>query len=490
MPQSVSSTTSEGNSKDFIVFLTIEGTEYRNIECVISDPFLPIKDLIERIVKKLRLPKTDNGGNLIQYLLGQRLNEDNEPGILEFEDADGREQTLVDYNIQSGDQLVLMRVSIAGGNCIEPDSTIAIFGESYPVEENGRIEDNAVQNFESVDSSRDYSAPYRNTCAPRKMCADSASVEHPAPCAERPMARPNYDEPDLTDTSPDDEEPSYLTTANPKKVSLWKKLFGKRQKSVDVNASAYAPAQIVPYEDFMVRVFVHIPEEIDNINSLIKEIDPTSAKKANKPLDIAVTEGDKITVSLMMPEDITIDRGIQTGTWRGKSLEFDFGCQLEEEYVSSRLCKAIIAVNDVPAGELKFILKVVYETPDMRTTSVDAHKFSKIFISYSHADYELVRGIAEGCRINASDYFFDRHTLKGGDIFKDKILEYINSADLFVLCWSENAASSKWVQMELNHAMERIEKGSQTLSIYPICVPPPSPLPSLISDRYNFINLL
>lgn len=467
MPQSVSSTTSEGNSKDFIVFLTVEGTDYQNIECIISNPYLPIKDLIERIVKKLALPKIDNGGNPIQYLLCQHLNDDNEPEILEFEDEEGTEQALVDYNIKPGDQLILTDLPIAGG---------------------------------AIGSSCNYYAPSPKNCAPTEKCSNS-EIGHPAPCAVRPSARPKYEfaldrassdeEETVVDCAPAyDEEPSYLTSAKPKKDSIWKKLFGKLRKSADVNASAYAPAKVVPYEDFIVRVFVHIPEEIDNINSLIKEIDRSSVKKANKPLDLSVNDGDKITVNLIMPENISTDCNIQTAHWHGKSLEFDFGCLLTDEFASSRLCRAIIAVNDVPAGELKFIIKVVYETPEVRTTSVDAHKFSKIFISYSHADYKIVRGIAEGCKINASDYFFDRHSLKGGDIFKEKILDYISRADLFVLCWSENAANSKWVKLEMEHAMERIEKGSQTLSIYPICVPPPAPLPSLLSDKYNFVNLM
>ena len=42
------------------------------------------------------------------------MEEGEEPEILEFEDEDGREQALIDYNIQPGDHLHLISVPIAG----------------------------------------------------------------------------------------------------------------------------------------------------------------------------------------------------------------------------------------------------------------------------------------------------------------------------------------------------------------------------------------
>ena len=120
---------------------------------------------------------------------------------------------------------------------------------------------------------------------------------------------------------------------------------------------------------------------------------------------------------------------------------------------------------------------------------VDTRRYSRIFISYAHADYIQVRGIAEGCKINGSDYFFDRHTLKAGDLFKEKILQYIDNADLFVLCWSKNAAESKWVEIERKHAIELIEGGKSQLALYPLSMPPEAPLPEDMSEKYNFVSL-
>ena len=83
-------------------------------EVKVTDPHKTIRDQISSIVAVFELPKIDNGGNPIQYLLGQIMEDGDEPEILEFEDADGREQALVDYNVQPGDHLHLISVPIAG----------------------------------------------------------------------------------------------------------------------------------------------------------------------------------------------------------------------------------------------------------------------------------------------------------------------------------------------------------------------------------------
>ena len=55
------------------------------------------------------------------------------------------------------------------------------------------------------------------------------------------------------------------------------------------------------------------------------------------------------------------------------------------------------------------------------------------------------------------EFFFDRHTLNPGDDFEKEITRYIHSADLFILCWSENAAKSNYVKKEYSQAIELSE---------------------------------
>ena len=98
--------------EEFIINLTIDGTSYEEVEVKVSDPNKTIRDQINSIVQVFELPKMDGGGNPVQYVMGQVIDE--EDVILEFEDDEGREMALVDYNIQPGDHLHLISIPIAG----------------------------------------------------------------------------------------------------------------------------------------------------------------------------------------------------------------------------------------------------------------------------------------------------------------------------------------------------------------------------------------
>lgn len=101
------------NDEEFIINLTIEGTEYEVVEVRVSDPYKSIREQIESIVAVFNLPKMDNGGRPLEYHLGQIIKDESEDKILEYT-KDGREQTFLDYNVQPGDSLHLFKIPIAG----------------------------------------------------------------------------------------------------------------------------------------------------------------------------------------------------------------------------------------------------------------------------------------------------------------------------------------------------------------------------------------
>ena len=79
----------------------------------VGQNFLINTDACKRIVEAFELQKMDSNGTPITYLLGQ-MREDSDHVIFEFQDEQGREQTLLDYNVKSGDRLVLVMHTNAG----------------------------------------------------------------------------------------------------------------------------------------------------------------------------------------------------------------------------------------------------------------------------------------------------------------------------------------------------------------------------------------
>lgn len=103
----------EFSEDQFIIYLTIEGSNKEEVPLWVTDQSKTISDQIDKIIQVLKLPKMDGGGNPITYQLG-RVISGGEPIILRPEDEDGLKQCLMDYNIQSGDHLHLYALPIAG----------------------------------------------------------------------------------------------------------------------------------------------------------------------------------------------------------------------------------------------------------------------------------------------------------------------------------------------------------------------------------------
>lgn len=257
----------------------------------------------------------------------------------------------------------------------------------------------------------------------------------------------------------------------------------------DINACVYAPAEVRPRKSFIIRVYMYRHEELNLVDAKIKDIDPRAVKKEYKPLDLPVKEGDKLTIQLNLSEGVRCVDTLKSIIWHNHYTDCSFMAKLINENQDSIEGTVRVFINDVPAGEMLFTVDVVDSEPKELYTKVESRRFSKIFISYAHQDENQVRGIAEGCRMLGTDYFFDRHSLHAGDVFKEKIFDYINKADLFVLCWSRNAAASEWVQIEREHALFLIKEGKSNMSIYPLSIRPEAPLPIDMSDKYNFGEL-
>ena len=105
-----------------------------------------------------------------------------------------------------------------------------------------------------------------------------------------------------------------------------------------------------------------------------------------------------------------------------------------------------------------------------------------------------VKSFHEGLKLAGIEHFFDRTYLKTGDVFPQVIQDYINSADLFVLFWSENAAESEYVRIERTLALQRAfpqvkPQQSAKLSIYPMSIEPRAELPVDMRDNYHFGEL-
>lgn len=258
-----------------------------------------------------------------------------------------------------------------------------------------------------------------------------------------------------------------------------------------VNSSIFAPSETKKGDYMMVQVFLYKDDEERAVACKAAEVDHHARRQNYTPLSVKLKDGNRVKARLMMSgKGLEIDEPTQEMIWQGHYTDCQFGVFVPEDYKpSSMMGIVMLTVNDVPCGRMMFKTKI-FSQPQKLYAKIESKAFQKIFISYSHKDESTVKFFAKAFQAQGVDYFFDRHYLKAGDVYPLKIKEYINSADLFILCWSKNAAESDYVQLErqqaLTLAFPQKDMEQATLSIHPISIEPHADYPSDMKEVYNF----
>lgn len=260
---------------------------------------------------------------------------------------------------------------------------------------------------------------------------------------------------------------------------------------VDVYSSVFAPAEVSKKSHMLVQVYLHLYEETEKVKVFAQESDKNAERRDYIPLQCKLKKGDKVDVQLNIYGETLLMSDKKSVVWRGSFTKCSFDYFVPKDIdVDELSCVAMLTVNGVPVGEMRFLTRIV-DAPLQLNPEIIAHKYNKVFISYSHQDESKVKFLHEGLELGAVPHFFDRKYLKAGDVFPQVIQDYINSADLFVLCWSENASKSEYVQKERLQALERAfpqvkPEQEAKLRIYPISIEPRAELPGDMKENYHF----
>ena len=241
----------------------------------------------------------------------------------------------------------------------------------------------------------------------------------------------------------------------------------------------------------LVQVFLYRDDEERVVSCKATEVDPDARRQNYTPLSVKLKVGDRVKAKLTMSgKGIEVNESIHEMIWQGYCTDCQFGVFVPKDYqLSSMIGTVMLTVNDIPCGRMMFKTKIVSQ-PQKLYAKIESKAFQKIFISYSHKDESTVKFFAKAFQAQGVDYFFDRHYLKAGDVYPLMIKEYINSADLFILCWSKNAAESDYVTFERRHALElaypQVDMEKATITIHPISIEPHADYPSDMKEVYNF----
>ena len=258
----------------------------------------------------------------------------------------------------------------------------------------------------------------------------------------------------------------------------------------EVYSSIFAPAEVKRKSHLQVQVYLHLSEETETVKSLAKESDKNAERRDYIPLSLKLRTGDKIDIEFNVFGETRLMSARKSIIWQGSFTKCSFNYFVPKDIdVDELSCEANLFVNGAMIGEMRFLTQIV-EAPRNLNPEILSHRFNRIFISYAHQDAQQIKLLALAYKAQGVDYFYDRDSLAPGDVYEEKIFDYIDSSDLFVLCWSKNAAVSDYVAKEKGRALLRaypqLSQRDATLKICPISIEPRADLPSDMKEVYNF----
>lgn len=264
----------------------------------------------------------------------------------------------------------------------------------------------------------------------------------------------------------------------------------EQNKYNEVYSSIFAPAEVKRKSHLQVQVYLHLYEESEKVKSLAKESDKNAERRDYIPLSLKLKKGDKVDVEFNVYGETRLTSARKSIVWQGSFTKCSFDYYIPKDLDIDELsCEANLFVNGAMIGEMRFLTQIV-DVPRNLNPEILSHRFNRIFISYAHQDAQQIKLLALAYKAQGVDYFYDRDSLAPGDVYEEKIFDYIDSSDLFVLCWSKNAAASDYVAKEKGRALLRaypqLSQRDATLKICPISIEPRADLPSDMKEVYNF----
>ena len=257
-----------------------------------------------------------------------------------------------------------------------------------------------------------------------------------------------------------------------------------------VYSSTFAPAEVKRGAHLLAQVYLHLYDETEQVKAHAQMADKNAEQRGYIPLSLNLKKGDNVDIEFHVDGETRLMSERKSITWRGSFTKCTFKYHVPKDIDIEELsCEANLFVNGALIGEMTFLTQIV-ESPENLNTCIQSRRFNKIFISYSHKDTKHVQYMAEAYKAQGVEYFYDRHNLNPGDVYEEIIYQYIDSSDLFILCWSKNTAESKWVPKEINRALLRVyphvSQEEESLRIYPISLKPYADLPKNITTVHNY----
>lgn len=255
-----------------------------------------------------------------------------------------------------------------------------------------------------------------------------------------------------------------------------------------VDARAFAPKKLRRGASELIRVAVFRPKDKDAAKRAARQAD-ARASTAGAAQSLGKIARGAMVAAVIDARGANVEETRIEAEWSGDPLDFNFIVTPHDDAAQALITIRILA-DDAQVGSIVFVRPLAKAKKDGKSSRLDSEeklrRVERAFLSYSSADRDTVSLIASAYQRAGIPCFFDRSGLASGEEWSPRLVREIERADLFHLCWSRQAAASKWVQKETEHAMIRRRKAKKPeITIQMLDGPPWAPHPANL-DALNF----
>jgi hypothetical protein len=231
-----------------------------------------------------------------------------------------------------------------------------------------------------------------------------------------------------------------------------------------VDFTLFHSAQVLPKKWYKLLAYVHLPSVFKLVSADSRRALGAQAKDFVKSRDRAtqpIKRGAEIMIAPELP-GCRFNPPQASLLWLEAWHRADFQMQAEPDLAGFQLDKPIAGrvafyVGPVLVGEAPITIYICEDDSggegESPSTRVTAKPYQSIFVSYSHKDAAIVDGLEKAYTVLGMEYLRDVRALRSGQRWDPALLGLINKADIFQLCWSNNAKASRNVQKEWHHAL-------------------------------------
>lgn len=229
------------------------------------------------------------------------------------------------------------------------------------------------------------------------------------------------------------------------------------QAADEVHCALYAPTEVAAGSTLAIQVFAHLAGQAEALDELARELDPEAKKRKAEKLKKKIERGAELTFKLMIP-GLELSETEQTSQWEGEPVGVQFFVPVPDTHLSgSRFGRVTVFENGEKIGMMPFGVKILAsgQQPSQENTVTPIVKFDSAFISYASEDKDEVYEFLQLLDALEVTYHVDVMSIAPGDRWEQKLYEFIDADDVFLLFWSEAASRSEWVLKEAERANTR-----------------------------------